>query len=75
MPNALLYPFGERPAVDDVTCHLLMPWDRTGFGFSNSTEVRQAIQAYAANVTEYETVEVCLFVFMDEEVVAIHIFL
>ena len=58
MPPSILYPFGEEPAVGDVSSHLPMPWDSTGFEFSNDTKIRQAYSEYIKQLAVSETVEV-----------------
>nr|CDS19620.1 alpha glucosidase [Echinococcus granulosus] len=60
LPPPMLYPFGERPIVDDVSSHLPMPWDSHGVGFSDSEKVGTAYAAYFAGLGVVETVESAL---------------
>uniref|UniRef100_A0A5K3EI40 Aamy domain-containing protein n=1 Tax=Mesocestoides corti TaxID=53468 RepID=A0A5K3EI40_MESCO len=52
-----LYPFGERPIVDDVASKLPMPWDSHGAGFSKSEKVSGLYQNYTEKLNVTETVE------------------
>ena len=44
--------------MDDVACHLPMPWDSHGVDFSNALATRKVYETYISKLSISETVEV-----------------